>query len=296
MRFLIVFVAVLFKMLMAQQSDFSPTLFPDGPCDVYPLGPKCVQASAFSSVQLRVDNPSVPVNTNFSVGFNPSEYSRFTYSFTFDQKPSYLLTTMQTGFSVMYDFVRSRNHSLAIGLSANIMQVAIKWDNMVFPDQLTIPDTLLATNESRVMGGTTNRVATFHGHFFYSSPHYFLSARFYNLTTPNTGFVSYSENPMVLQVKAGYHYDTQRGFRTIAGGWKRNYAGNSIFDAEAIFQLHKFAIGAQINSSFMAGALLLSKFGKMELGAGVFAAKLPSHNRIVPAQALVFMNFKLFEQ
>ncbi len=38
MRFLIVFVAVSFKMLMAQQSDFSPTLFPDGPCDVYPLG------------------------------------------------------------------------------------------------------------------------------------------------------------------------------------------------------------------------------------------------------------------
>jgi hypothetical protein len=295
MRFLIVVVAVSFKMLMAQQSDFSPTLLPDGPCDVYPLGPKCLNASAFSSVQLLVDNPSVPVSTNFTVGYNPSEYRRLTYSFTFDRKPSYLLTDMQTGFSVMCDFVRSRDYSLAIGLSANIEQVAMKWDNMIFSDQLTVSDTLPATNEISFMDGTTRRAATFHGHFFYSSPHYFLSARFYNLTTPNTGFVSYSQNPIVLQIKAGYHYDTQRGFRTIAGGWKRNYAGNNIYEAETIFQLRKFAIGAQMNSSYMAGALVLSQFGKMELGAGFYVAKWPSQNRIVPAQALVFVNYKLIE-
>jgi len=33
----------------------------------------------------------------------------------------------------------------------------------------------------------------------------------------------------------------------------------------------------------------------MELGAGFYVAKWPSQNRIVPAQALVFVNYKLIE-
>lgn len=279
--------------LMAQDTITSPQIFPTGPCMVLPQNPKSWSISVAAGPSFLVDKPSQTVNSTACFSFNPSRKSRLSYSLDWDYKPSSIHSIGQSGISVLYDFLKSERNTLAGGLSIHILWQKLNWGNCLFPDQLLISDTVITSMDLRMANGTTNRTSTFHGHLIFTSPHWFIIARFLDLTTPNTGFVSYSEYSEGIQLNSGYMNQTKNGFRTIAGGWKKNYAGSHIFHVEALYQFHKAGFGAQILTNKSAGIRLMFLNGKTAMGFSIFSGVQPANKAIKITQTQLLFTFNL---
>ncbi|PKP04381.1 MAG: hypothetical protein CVU11_04980 [Bacteroidetes bacterium HGW-Bacteroidetes-6] len=114
-----------------------------------------------------------------------------------------LSTTMASGI-YSYHLPLSRTFSLRAGIQATFLQKNLDWTKLTFPDQIDPRHGFVFnTNEVYPPDGLTKTVADFStGIVLYSERFYFgFSAA--HLTTPNEGFISYSELPIKYTVHTG---------------------------------------------------------------------------------------------
>jgi len=262
------FIFLIFPLLSpAQDSLRHPDLFPGEACSVFPQNPGETFIKLSAGPDFSVDKPSLYFNSDAEFCINPSKKSRFTYTADWNNAASYMYNYANGGISVLYDFLKNTDYALAAGMSFHILSSKLKWESLIFPDQLSIPDTMIETNQSKPMDRLDKLVATFHGHLVFTSPHAFLTARFYDLTTPNISFVSYNEYTGGMRITGGYHHDTRNGFRTIAAGWRMNQLRHHIFNIESTYQFNRVCMGIQLSTN-KSGGLMLMYSGK-KLSAGV---------------------------
>jgi hypothetical protein len=279
--------------LNAQDSLREPLLFPGEACAVFPQNPGNIFLKTSAGPDFSVDKPSLYFNSDAEICFNPSKKSRFTYSTDWNHTASYIYNSANSGVTVLYDFLKKPDYSLAAGLSFHIIYRSLNWENFVFPDQLTIPDTIIETNQVNPLDQLSKAAATIHGHLIFTAPNGFLTARFYDLTTPNISFISYDEYTGVMLVTGGYRNDTQNGFRTIAGGWKMNQLHHHIFNIESAYQFHRICMGIQLSTNKTGGVMILCSGRKISAGVASFAFVQPVSEHICVQQSQLVFSINL---
>jgi len=277
----------------AQDSLRVPLLFPGEACSVFPQNPGEAFFRASAGPDFSVDKPSVFVNSDVEIYFNPSKKSRFTYSADWNYAASYMYNSSNGGISVLYDFLKNPDYSLAAGMSFHVLACKLNWESLVFPDQLTISDTIIESNQVKPMDQLSKAVATFHGHLVFTAPHLFATARFYDLTTPNISFVSYNEYTGGMRFTGGYYNDTRNGFRTIAAGWRMNQLKHHIFNIESTYQFHRVCLGIQLSTNKSGGVMLLYSGKKISAGVASFAFVKPVSEEFCLQQSRLVFSINL---
>jgi len=277
----------------AQDSLRVPVLFPGEACSVFPQNPGEAFFKASAGPGFSVDKPSVYINSDAEICFNPSKKSRFTYTADWNYTASYMYKTSNGGISVLYDFLKNPDYSLAAGMSFHVLARKLNWESLVFPDQLTIPDTIIESNQVKPIDQLSNAVATFHGHLVFTAPHMFATARFYDLTTPNISFVSYNEYTGGMRVTAGYRNDTHNGFRTIAAGWRMNQYQHHVFNIESTYQFHRVCLGIQLSTNKSGGVMLMYSGKKISVGVASFAFIRPVSDEFCLQQSRLVFSINL---
>jgi len=294
MRLKIFLIFMIPLLVHAQDSLRVPVLFPGETCSVFPMEPGNIYLKAWGGPSFFPDKPSTTVNLDAELCFNPSKKTRLTYSMDFNRQPSYIYDLTVSGFTFMYDFLKNPDYTLAAGLSIHTINRTLKWENLIFPDQLSIPDTLIQSNEvhPEVENGKVNKlVGTAHAHFVFMTPHLFATARFYDLTTPNLAEISYYSYSGGISVNAGYMNNTQNGFRTIATGWKMNMMNNHVFHIQALYQFHFAGLGLKMSTNKTADTLLMLFAKKYSLGLAAGAFVHPVSEKLKPYQAQLILSF-----
>jgi len=277
----------------AQDSLQVPVLFPGEACSVFPQNPGKAFIKLSGGPDFSVDKPSLYFNSDAEICFNPSKKSRFTYTADWNNASSYMYKTSNGGISVLYDFFKNPDFALAAGMSFHILSPKLYWESLIFPDQLSIPDTMIETNQCKPMDRLNKIVATFHGHLVFTSPHAFLTARFYDLTTPNISFVSYNEYTGGMRVTGGYRHDTRNGFRTIAAGWRMNQLQHHIFNIESTYQFHRVSMGIQLSTNKTGGVMLMYSGKNISAGVASFAFVRPVSEEFCLQQSRLVFSINL---
>lgn len=277
----------------AQDSLRVPVLFPGEACPVFPQDPGEAFIEVSGGPDFSVDKPSLYFNSDAEICFNPSKKSRFTYTADYNYASSYMYKTSKGGISVLYDFLKNPDYALAAGMSFHLLARKLKWENLVFPDQITVHDTIIESNQVMPMGELSKAVATFHGHLVFTSPHAFMTARFYDLTTPNISFVSYNEYTGGMRVTAGYYNNTRNGFRTIAAGWRMNQLQHHIFNIESTYQIQRICLGIQLSTNKSGGVMLMFSGKKISAGVASFAFIRPVSDEFCLQQSRLVFSINL---
>lgn len=293
MRLNIFLILMIPLLVHAQDSLRVPVLLPGEACSVFPQNPGEAFIKVSAGPDISVDKPSLFINSDAEFCINPSKKSRFTYTADWNFTPSYMYNYSNSGISILYDFLKKPDYSLAAGMSFHVLTGKLKWESLVFPDQLTIYDTIIQTNQVKPMARIDKTVATFHGHLVFTSPYMFLTARFYDLTTPNTSYVSYGEYTGGMRITGGYHNNTPNGFRTIAAGWRMNQHQHHIFNIESTYQFHQVCLGIQLSTNKSGGVMVLYSGKKISAGVASFAFIEPVSEEISLQQSRLVFSIKL---
>ncbi len=114
-----------------------------------------------------------------------------------------LSTTMASGI-YNYHMPLGRKFSLRAGIQATFLQKNLDWTKLTFPDQIDPRHGFVFnTNEQYPADGLTRTVADFASGLVLYSERFFFGVSAHHLTTPNEGFISYSELPMKWTAHSG---------------------------------------------------------------------------------------------
>ena len=114
-----------------------------------------------------------------------------------------LSTTMASGI-YSYKLDLNRKLSLKAGIQATFLQKNLDWTKLTFPDQIDPRHGFVFnTNEVYPEDGLTKTVADFATGLVLYSERFFAGVSAHHLTTPNEGFISYSELPLKWTGHAG---------------------------------------------------------------------------------------------
>lgn len=96
----------------AQDSLRTLVLFPGEDCSVFPQNPGEAFIKVFACSDFSIDKPSIYINSDAEVCYNPSKKSRFTYTTDWNYNTSYIYDYSNIGISVIYDFLKSPDYAL----------------------------------------------------------------------------------------------------------------------------------------------------------------------------------------
>ncbi|MBN2729474.1 MAG: type IX secretion system membrane protein PorP/SprF [Bacteroidales bacterium] len=114
-----------------------------------------------------------------------------------------LSTTMASGI-YSYKLDIGRKFSLKAGIQATFLQKSLDWEKLTFGDQIDPRHGFVFnTNEVYPSDGLVKTFADFSAGMVGYSERFYAGFAVHHLTTPNEGFISYSELPMKYTVHAG---------------------------------------------------------------------------------------------
>lgn len=114
------------------------------------------------------------------------------------------LSTTQVSGIYSYLLPLGRKFSLRAGIQATFLQKNLDWTKLTFPDQIDPRHGFVFnTNEQYPAEGLTKTMADFASGMVLYSERFFFGFGAHHLTTPNEGFISYSELPMKWTVHTG---------------------------------------------------------------------------------------------
>lgn len=114
-----------------------------------------------------------------------------------------LSTTMASGI-YSYKLDIGRSFSIKAGMQATFLQKNLDWEKLTFPDQIDPKHGFVFnTNEKYPTDGLVKTFADFSAGIVGYGERYYVGFAVHHLTTPNEGFISYSELPMKFTVHAG---------------------------------------------------------------------------------------------